>query len=331
MTAPTDSASTGAPAVLVVIVNYNSGHMLARAVKSVKRQTFTDYRLIVVDNASTDDSVALTSARYPEVEVLAAGSNLGFAAANNLAVRRYAGSRWIALLNPDAFAEPDWLKVLMQQAQDRPDVGSFACRTLDASDNARLDGAGDACHLSGRYWRRGHGCPADRHYLQKQEIFSACAAAAMYSRAAWEQVGGLDEDFFCYGEDVDLGFRLQLTGYKCLYVADALAHHHGSAVTGDRSDFSTYHGQRNLMWVFVKNLPPLLFWPLLPYHLVLNLAAMIGCVLRGQGRVVFKAKVDALRGLPRAWKKRQAIQRMRKVSAARVWSLLEGGWPAPRC
>ncbi len=120
--------------------------------------------------------------------------------------------------------------------------------------------------------------------------------------------GGLDEDFFCYGEDVDLGFRLQLFGYKCVYVADAVAHHHGSAVTGDRSDFSTYHGQRNLVWVYVKNMPPLLFWPLLPYHLVLNLVALFACALRGQGRMVLKAKFDALRGLPRIWQKRRAIQ-----------------------
>jgi GT2 family glycosyltransferase len=153
----------------------------------------------------------------------------------------------------------------------------------------------------------------------------------LYSRKAWEQVGGLDEDFFCYGEDVDLGFRLQLAGYRCLYVPTAVAHHYGSAVTGERSDFSTYHGQRNLVWVYVKNMPPLLFWVLLPYHLVLNLAALIGCVLRGQGRVAFKAKIDALRGLARTWKKRRSIQRERRVSAARIWSLLDGGWPGPRC
>jgi GT2 family glycosyltransferase len=331
MTARTDDGGTGAPSVLVVIVNYNGGELLARAVAAMKLQTFTNYRLIVVDNASSDDSIALMKAGNPGVEVLPAGSNLGFAAANNLAVRRYPGSRWIALLNPDAFPEPPWLQVLVDAAQARSDAAAFASRTIDAGDDTLLDGAGDACHISGRYWRRGHRCSASRHYLQREEIFSACAAAALYSRPAWEQVGGLDEDFFCYGEDVDLGFRLQLAGYKCLYVADAIARHYGSAVTGERSDFSTYHGQRNLVWVYVKNMPPLLFWSLLPYHLVLNLAALIGCALRGQGRVAFKAKVDALRGLARAWRKRRSIQRVRRVSAARIWSLLDGGWPGPRC
>jgi len=144
-------------------------------------------------------------------------------------------------------------------------------------------------------------------------------------------VGGLDEKFFCYGEDVDLGFRLQLAGYKCLYVPNAIARHHGSAVTGNRSDFSTYYGQRNLVWVFVKNMPPILFWLLLPYHVLLNLGAFIGCSVRGQGRVALRAKMDALRGLPQAWAKRRAIHSKRQVSAARIWSLLEHGWPSPPC
>lgn len=153
----------------------------------------------------------------------------------------------------------------------------------------------------------------------------------MYSRAAWEQVGGLDEEFFCYGEDIDLGFRLQLAGYKCLYVPEAVAYHYGSAVTGERSDFSTYHGQRNLVWVYIKNMPPLLFWPLLPYHLILNVAALLECAMRGQGCVGLKAKIDAVRGIARAWRKRSAIQRSRRVSTARIWNLLEGLWPWPRC
>ncbi len=331
MTAHADDCSTGEPAVLVVIVNYNGGEMLARAVASVKQQTFTDYRLIVVDNASSDDSIALMEAGNPCVEVLPAGANLGFAAANNLAVRRYPGSRWIALLNPDAFPEPLWLQTLVDAARVHPDSAAFASRTIDARDDTLLDGAGDACHISGRYWRRGHRCSASRHYLQREEIFSACAAAALYSRPAWEQVGGLDEDFFCYGEDVDLGFRLQLAGYKCLYIADAIARHYGSALTGERSDFSTYHGQRNLLWVYVKNMPAILFWPLLPYHLILNAAALLGCALRGQGRTAFRAKVDAIRGIVGAWRKRSAIQRRRRASVRRIWAVLSAGLPWPRC
>src|SRR4029079_9844925 len=137
--------------VLVIIVNYNSGALLVRSVDSMKRQSFADYRLVVVDNASKDDSLALLRVNHPDVEVLPAGANLGFAAANNLAVRTFPGSRWIALLNPDAFPEPDWLQSLVDAARNHSDVAAFASRTIDASDGELLDGAGDAYHISGRY------------------------------------------------------------------------------------------------------------------------------------------------------------------------------------
>ena len=329
MTIDADSRLPASPEVLVVIVNYNGGGLLARAVEAMQRQTFAGYRLVVIDNASADDSIVSLRKRHPETEVLAVGANLGFAAANNLAVRTFLGSRWIALLNPDAFPEPEWLQNLVKAANSEPGVAAFASRTLDASDNSLLDGAGDAYHVSGRYWRRGYRRPAYHRFEQREEIFAACAAAALYSREAWEQLGGMDEDFFCYGEDVDLGFRLQLAGYRCSYVPTAVAHHYGSAVTGERSDFSTYHGQRNLVWVYVKNMPPLLFWPLLPYHLIINFAALLGCAMRGQGGIALKAKLHAVSGLGAAWRKRSSIQRQRRVSTSRIWGLLEGGWPGP--
>ena len=322
-------AATDAPEVLVVIVNFNGGEMLSRAVAALGRQTFTGYRLVVVDNASSDGSIALLRDRNPEVDVLDAGANLGFAAANNLAVRTYPGSRWIALLNPDAYPEPEWLQHLVAAARQHPQFASFSSRTLDAEAPQRMDGAGDDYHVSGRYWRRGHGCPVSEAYLSKETIFSACAAAALYSRAAWDQVGGMDADFFCYGEDVDLGFRLQLAGFGCLYVPESVALHQGSAVTGRKSDFSTYHGQRNLVWVFVKNMPGWLFWMLLPYHLLLNLGAILGCALRGQISLVLRAKRDAMFGLPAAWRKRRAIQSSRRVGPGAIWRLLQRGWPGP--
>jgi GT2 family glycosyltransferase len=319
------------PEVLVVIVNYNAGELLLRSVEAVKRQTFAGYRLVVVDNASTDGSIRRLREARPDVEVIDAGANLGFAAGNNLAVRRVSGGRWIALVNPDAFPQPDWLARLVSAAERSPEAGSFASRTMDAGVPGTMDGAGDAYHASGRYWRRGHGCPASAGQLRPGPVFSACAAAALYSRKAWEEAGGFDEDFFCYGEDVDLGFRLQLRGYRCLYVPEAVALHQGSALTGRRSDFSTYHGQRNLVWIFAKNMPAPLLLALLPYHLLLNAGAILACLLRGQGGVALKAKLDALRGLPRALRKRAGIQRSRRVGAARIWGLLEKGWPGPRC
>ena len=136
--------------------------------------------------------------------------------------------------------------------------------------------------------------------------------------------GGFDEDYFCYVEDVDLGFRLRLAGYRCLYVPQSVAHHVGSGTTGGQhSDFSTYHGHRNLVWTFVKDMPGLLFWLLLPLHVMLNLASLIWFALRGRGGVILRAKRDALLGLPKMWRKRQQIQKSRIASISDIWRVLD--------
>jgi GT2 family glycosyltransferase len=177
----------------------------------------------------------------------------------------------------------------------------------------------------------GHGCPAHGKYGRATEVFSACAAAALYSRAAWDEAGGFDETYFCYSEDVDLGFRLRLLGYGCLYVPDAVAHHVGSAIAGVHSDFAVYYGQRNLVATFIKNMPSFLFWVLLPYHLVLNVGSVVSFAFRRQGRVVLRAKVDALKRIPSAWQRRREIQARRRVTAIEIWRHLSRGWPAPGC
>ena len=150
------------------------------------------------------------------------------------------------------------------------------------------------------------------------EIFAPCAAAALYRRSTFLEVGGFDQDYFCYFEDIDLGFRLRLLGYHCRYVPDAVVLHVGSAVTGRRSSFSLYHGHRNLVWTYCKNMPALLFWIYLPQHLLLNLGTVAWFALRGQGIILLRAKWDALRGLPRCWRQRRVIQASRRISS---WSL----------
>jgi GT2 family glycosyltransferase len=118
-----------------------------------------------------------------------------------------------------------------------------------------LDGAGDEYHVSGLAWRRFYNHLANGYGLKPEEVFGACAAAAMYRREDFLKIGGFDEDYFSYFEDVDLSFRLRLAGGRCLYVPDAIVHHVGSASTGKLSDFVVYYGHRNLVWTFFKDMP----------------------------------------------------------------------------
>ena len=303
------------PKVTVVIVNWNGAQFLERCLAALMAQTVVPYETILVDNASSDGSLDIVR-RFPSVRLLAQDKNLGFARANNLAIESASvDSEWIALLNPDAFAEPHWLEALFAAAQENPSVAFFGSKLVTAADTTMLDGAGDVYHVSGLVWRRGHGAPVSSLSEQVREVFSPCAAAAMYRRSALLEVGGFDEDFFCYVEDVDLGFRLRLAGHRCLYVPTSVALHVGSGTTGGQhSNFSVYHGHRNVVWTYFKNMPTVLFWGGLPIHLAMNLYILVRFALRGQGLVMFRAKRDAVLGLPKMWAKRRQVQKNRRVS-----------------
>ncbi len=179
-----------------------------------------------------------------------------------------AESEWIALLNPDAFAEPRWLEALLVAAESNPEFDVFGSKLVNAADPTVLDGAGDAYHMSGLVWRIGHGSRLYRLLRKMCAKYSRPVRRQHFIGAALlRELGGFDEDYFCYVEDVDLGFRLRLAGYRCLYVPQSVAHHVGSGTTGGQhSDFALYHGHRNLVWTFVKDMPGILFWLLLPLH-----------------------------------------------------------------
>lgn len=310
--------------VSVIIVNWNAGDLLERCVSSLLAQTVLPHEIIVVDNASTDGSIKRIVDQFPSVRVIESTRNLGFAAANNLAVQEASSaSDWFVFLNPDAFPEPGWLRALLSAATGHPECVVFGSRLMDANSPGVVDGVGDVYHASGLVWRAGHGALLGSHESVAREIFSPCAAAAMFRKDALLAAGGFDEDFFCYVEDVDLGFRLRLLGHRCWYVPDSVALHVGSAVTGRHSDFSVYHGHRNLVWAFVKNMPGVLFWLLLPLHVMLNLVSVVWFALRGQGAVILRANRDALLGLPKMWRKRQQVQKTRVASIRDVWQVLD--------
>jgi GT2 family glycosyltransferase len=285
---------------------------------------------VIIDNGSTDSGLLDLNRKYPELDlsIKHLESNQGFAVANNIGVR-LAHGKWLALLNSDAFPEPDWLEKLLQAAEDNPDFTSFSSRQIQANHPEFLDGAGDAYHVSGLAWRIGLGYPSDQYGLDSKELFSPCAAAAMYLREAFLEVGGFDEDFFSYFEDIDLGFRLQLRGYRCLYVPGAVVHHIGSATFGERSDFAFYYSHRNLILTFVKNMPSAMFWRYLPAHFIANLIYVAYYTVRGRGRVLWHAKYDALKELPKFIRKRREIHKHLRASASDLMRVMQHGWLQP--
>jgi GT2 family glycosyltransferase len=314
------------PSVAAIVVNLNSGGMLARCLGSLAGQSLRPARTIVVDNGSTDGSVDGLEGRFPEVEVLRLGENVGFARANNLAVERVEGCDWVALVNPDAFPQPSWLEELVEAAATRREYTFFASRLVGANATT-LDGTGDFYHVSGWAWQRGHGQAignADDPEAA-EEVFAPCAAAALYDRDAFREVGGFDESYFCYFEDIDLAFRLRLAGHRCLYVPQAVALHLGAATAGRESDFAVYHAHRNLVWTYVKGMPRGLLLLYLPQHVFVNALTLLWFSLRGHPRAIFRAKFDAVRGLRRVVAARRDVQARRRVDAAKIRGAMSRG------
>jgi GT2 family glycosyltransferase len=325
------AAAPAADAVTVIVVTHNVARHAARCVACLAAQSHPAARVVVVDSGSDDDSPAAWGRALDAADTLRGradvrplAANVGFAAASNLGIAA-ATTPLVALLNPDAFPEPDWLARLVAAAAAHPECAAFASRQMLDGRPGVLDGLGDHYHLACLAWRGGHGralVPAD---LVDRDVFSACAAAALYRRDAVLAVGGFDEDFFCYVEDVDLGFRLRLAGHSARLVADAVVAHIGQASSRDGGRMATSLGHRNLVWTHVKNMPALVLAVSLPAVVARTILTGLVLTARGHGGAFLQALRDAAVGLPACWTKRRAIQRARVASTGAIWRALEKG------
>ncbi|THD74498.1 MAG: glycosyltransferase family 2 protein [Phenylobacterium sp.] len=315
------------PAVSVVVVTYGSGPTLAACLASLAAQTERDFELILVDNASADGAPQAAAKADRSIRLIENGENLGFAAAVNQGASAARG-RWLALLNPDAYAAPDWLARLLAATQAHPDVRSFASRQLLAADPTRLDGLGDVMAAPGFPFRGGYLRP-DPGPVAAGEVFSPCGGAMLVDRGLFLALGGFDERLFCYCEDVDFGYRLRLAGERTLVIPDAVVRHEGSASTGGpRSDFAVFHGSRNRVWVFVKDTPPVLFWLTLPLHALTTAVLFARHATRGEVAAPWRGLKAGIRGLPIALAARREAQAQRKVGSlaiarAMTWNPLD--------
>lgn len=314
--------------VSVVIVTWNSKRYMTRCLDALSAQTCQDFEIVIIDNGSTDGGVLELQGKYPDLKLTInkLNANLGFSPANNIGARLARG-KWLAHLNADAFPEPDWLERFLEAAELHPHA-FFTSRQIQAGDPFYLDGEGDNYHVSGYAWRKNYGRPV-YSVQQLEDVFSACGAAALYPRQEFLNAGGFDEDYFSYHEDVDLGFRLRLRGLTCMLVPQAIVHHVGSGSTGKRSDFSVYYGHRNLVWTYFKDMPWVLFWLYLPLHIFVNFFFLIYFTIKGQGHTIWRAKWDALRGLPMILKKRREVQLQRRVTVAEIHRVMSRNWLTP--
>lgn len=315
--------------VAVVIVSWESAGYLSDAVTSAQACLLAGDQVIIWDNASsatTQTELDAIAERWPALIIERCNENLGFAVGNNRAIALAGPDHDILCLNPDAQLKPGALTVMREVLSTDQKIGAVGAIQL-TPDESTIDGLGDRLTLSGRPQRIAIGEPAANvsRYISAEPydaIFSPCAAVALYRRKAFDETGGFDADYFCYCEDVDLGFRMRLAGYTCVRANQAIALHAGSASAGRHSDFTSFHGHRNLVWNFVKNMPAPLLIGLAISHLALNAASCLYFVAKGRPAVLLRAKRAALRGLPKMWRKRRLIQQRRRASVSEIFNSL---------
>jgi len=294
------------PLISVVIVNYNGKKFLDDCLSSLERQTCQNFEIILVDNGSSDDSITSTRGKFPGVIIVDNRTNLGFAGGTNSGIREAQGE-FIFTLNNDTIADPRMLEEIVRPMQSDPEVG--VCGSKMLLSDGRINSTAICISRSGAAWDRGMEEEDHGQYDKQEEVFGACAGAALYRHSMLDEIGLFDEDFFLYTEDVDLAFRARLAGWKCMYVPTAKVVHVHGGTAGPGSDMAVYYLNRNLLWYITKNFPPRALLVSLPWIVARNCCDIPYYLLRARFRSIIRSKIDAFRGLPAMLEKRKAIKK----------------------
>ncbi len=303
----------------ILIVSYQSGKDLDRLFDCLERQKIRDFEIILIDNASP--LFAPNEAQKSRADIFISNSeNIGFARANNQGAKVAKGD-WLILLNPDAFPDENWLLEIDRGIDNYPNCESFASlQYLDGQDGV-LDGAGDCFSIYGIAWRGGHRKPIPQN-LHDGEVFSACGAASIWKKSRFLELGGFEESFNSYYEDVDLGFRHRLLSGNCILLANAIVHHKASASSSRYSDYAVFHGIRNRELAYIRLMPNPWFWLMLLPHLAWVFALWLHAFIRGAGISYSKGIWAAIKMSPYAFKQRKAIQAAKTQTNRKIIELM---------
>ncbi len=330
------------PAISVVVINWNRKDLLRACLNSLATQTFTDFEVIVVDNGSSDGSIALVKGMnlpFP-LRLIENQENRGFCAANNQAFA-VSQAKYVALLNNDAEADPAWLAAMFNAIRVKPDVGEsdvgmVASKILVWEDPRIIDKCGHLIYPDGQNRGRGTGQIDEGQFSRQEEVLWPDGCAALYRRAMLDEVGGFDEEFFAYADDAELGLRARIAGWNCLYAPGAVVRHHRGATLGLNSAKRLTLIERNRVLLVVKLFPWNLLWANGAYQLI-RIGAGIAAALRGKGEIrrypgaqgkltaataFIKGTLSALPMIPSMMRKRKAFRSKHRLSPKQVRRLL---------
>jgi GT2 family glycosyltransferase len=301
--------------IAVNIVTFNSAADIVTCLESLKTQTFRDFRVHVLDNASADDTLQKLAAF--DVDVVRSQSNTGFARGHNELIRAYP-AEYVLVLNPDAILKPEFLERLVTALKLRPDAASATGKLLRL-DGKTLDSTGIVMLRTQRHLDRGADEPDHGQFDKPEDVFGPSGAAALYRYKALDDVSFegqfFDEDFFAYREDADLAWRCRLMGWTSIYVPAAIALHRRRVTPERRSQLTAlinYHSVKNRFLLRLNNMTRSLYFRDF-FHISARDAAVIGYVLLWEWSSI-GALLYVVRHLPRLWRKRRTIQARRRIS-----------------
>lgn len=240
--------------VTIIIPNYNGKHFMKPCLASLQKQTCQNFQILVVDNASEDGSIEYMNNNYPEIDVIALDKNYGFSKAVNIGIQNSI-TPYIILLNNDTTVEEHYVEELLKAISRSTRIFSVSSKMIQMYHPELIDSAGDLYTVMGWGICRGTGRPVS-NYTNHDEVFSACAGAAIYRLSAFKKIGYFDENHFAYLEDIDIGYRARIYGYRNMYCPDALVYHVGSGTSGSRYNaFKVKLSSRNSIYLNYKNMP----------------------------------------------------------------------------
>ncbi len=301
----------------IIIPNYNGKHFLKDCLTALLKQTQKDFCTLVIDNGSSDGSVEYIQTHFPTVTIISCQKNYGFCGAVNRGIQ-LAETPYVLLLNNDTEVEAEFVEELEKAMDRHPKAFSINGKILQFQKRDRMDDAGDMYCLVGWQFQRGV-AQLEKQFSKEEQVFSACAAAAIYRKKVFEQIGYFDENHFAYLEDMDIGFRARIYGYENWFCPKARVYHVGSGTTGSKyNSLKVKLSARNSVYMNYKNMPIgmllLNFLPLLVGYLI-----KWGFFIRiGFGKEYFFGVIEGL----------QNRKNLRKVSFAfsRVWNYIWIEW-----
>ncbi|MGH9159936.1 MAG: glycosyltransferase family 2 protein [Vicinamibacteraceae bacterium] len=298
------------PLVSVVVVTHNSADDITRCLSSLRLQTWPRWELIIVDNASTDDTVARVQSSCPQARLIQSGENVGYAAGNNIGFAEARGDV-LAVLNPDTQVSPGWLEPLVEALAHDPRVGLATPKIALIDRPDRINACGNAVTFAGLTVCRGLEAPVTA-YTQAEDVAAVSGAAFVIRRDVLDAIGGFNDSFFTYYEDTDLSLRARVAGWRCRFVPASLVQHEfhfrmspGKCYWIERNRYAAL--AHNLRWpTLVALIPALAFSELVVWTYVI-----------GGGPRLIAAKLRSLRWLlthlGELRRSHGAVQRLRRT------------------